>query len=183
VISNMSDGATQFGDRIYNLLPRIKLTDLLIEVDSWTGFTKHFTHLQTGELASDKIILLSTILADAINLGLVKMAEALPSPDLTFERLAWVDDWYIRDETYSKALAEIINFHTKIPFSAYWGDGKTSSSDGQRFKAAGPKSFNEEINAKYGTDRSVTFYTHISDQYGPFHTNVIYSTSVCYKVQ
>lgn len=176
VISNMPDGATQFGDRIYNLLPRIKLTELLIEVDSWTGFTKHFTHLQTGELASDKIILLSTILADAINLGLVKMAEALPSPDLTFERLAWVDDWYIRDETYSKALAEIINFHTKIPFSAYWGDGKTSSSDGQRFKAAGPKSFNEEINAKYGTDRSVTFYTHISDQYGPFHTNVIYAT-------
>jgi len=34
-------------------------------------------------MASDKVILLSTILADAINLGLVKMAEALASPDLT----------------------------------------------------------------------------------------------------
>jgi Tn3 transposase DDE domain len=143
VISNMPDGATQFRNRIYNLLPRIKLTDLLIEVDSWTSFTKHFTHLQTGELASDKVILLSTILADAINLGLVKMPEALPSPDLTFERLAWVYDWYIRDETYSKALAEIINFHTKIPFSAYWGDGKTSSSDGQplRFQLTHPTSY------------------------------------------
>ncbi len=141
ITSDAPDGATQFRDRISELLPRIKLTDLLVEVDSWTGFTSHFTHLQTGELASDKIILLSTILADAINLGLVKMAEALPSTDLTFERLAWISDWYIRDDTYSKGLSEIINFHAKIPFSAYWGDGKTSSSDGQRFKAGGPHSW------------------------------------------
>lgn len=62
--------------------------------------------------------------------------------DLTIEKLTWVSDWYIREETYSKALAEIINFHTKIPFAAYWGDGKTSSSDGQRFRATGPKSNN-----------------------------------------
>ncbi len=172
--SNIPDGFTHFRDRIYDLLPRIKLTDLLVEVDTWTNFSQHFTHLQTGGLVSDKITLFSTILADAINLGLVKMAEA--SPGLTFERLAWVSDWYIRDENYSKALALLINFHTKVPFAAYWGDGKTSSSDGQRFKAGGPHSFNEEINAKYGTDRSVVFYTHISDQYAPFHTKVIHAT-------
>ena len=29
------------------------------------------------------------------------------------------------------------------------------------------------FNAKYGTDPGVTFYTHISDQYAPFHTRVI----------
>lgn len=45
----------------------------------------------------------------------------------------WVADWHIRDETYSKALSEVVNFHIKIPFSAYWGDGKTSSSDGHAF--------------------------------------------------
>jgi TnpA family transposase len=174
VTSNIPNGAIQFRDRVYGLLPRIKLTDLLVEVDAWTDFTQYFTHQQTGELVSDKTTLFSVILADAINLGLVKMAEA--SPGLTFERLAWVSDWYIRDESYSKGLANVINFHTKVPFSAYWGDGKTSSSDGQRFKAAGPHSFNEEINAKYGNDRSVTFYTHISDQYAPFHTKVINAT-------
>jgi CRISPR-associated endonuclease/helicase Cas3 len=32
------------------------------------------------------------------------------------------------------------------------------------------------INAKYGRDPTITFYTHISDQYGPFHTKVINST-------
>jgi TnpA family transposase len=79
-------------------------------------------------------VLLSALLADGINLGLTRMADAIPG--MSFERLAWVSDWYIRDETYSKAMAEIVNFHTKVPFAAYWGDGTTSSSDGQRFKAA-----------------------------------------------
>ncbi|MBD2628128.1 Tn3 family transposase [Trichormus variabilis] len=35
---------------------------------------------------------------------------------------------------------------------------------------------NEEINAKYGKDKSVIFYTHISDQYVPFHVKVINAT-------
>lgn len=118
--------------------------------------------------------MLSALLADGINLGLTRMADA--TQGMSFERLAWVADWYIRDETYSKALAEVVNFHAQIPFAAYWGDGTTSSSDGQRFKAGGHRSFNEEINAKYGKDRSVIFYTHISDQYAPFHVKVINAT-------
>jgi len=32
------------------------------------------------------------------------------------------------------------------------------------------------INAKYGRDPTVAFYTHVSDQCGPFHTTVINST-------
>ncbi|AFZ56750.1 Tn3 family transposase [Anabaena cylindrica] len=160
--------------KVSSLLPRIKLTDLLVEVDSWTHFTKHFTHLYSGTEVEDKVVLLSALLADGINLGLTRMADA--TQGMSFERLAWVADWYIRDETYSQALAEVVNFQAQVPFAAYWGDGTTSSSDGQRFKAGGHRSFNEEINAKYGKDRSVIFYTHISDQYVPFHVKVINAT-------
>jgi TnpA family transposase len=52
-------------------------------------------------------------------------------PGLTFDRLSWPADWHIREETYSKALAEIINVHHKLPFARHWGDGTTSSADGQ----------------------------------------------------
>ena len=38
-----------FSRKVHSLLPKIKLTDLLVEVDSWTQFTKHFTHLHTFE--------------------------------------------------------------------------------------------------------------------------------------
>ncbi|MBV8611589.1 MAG: Tn3 family transposase, partial [Singulisphaera sp.] len=32
------------------------------------------------------------------------------------------------------------------------------------------------MNARYGNDPGVTFYTHVSDQYAPFHTKVINAT-------
>jgi hypothetical protein len=35
----------------YALFPRIKITDFLVEVDEWTGFTRHFVHLRNGETA------------------------------------------------------------------------------------------------------------------------------------
>jgi hypothetical protein len=31
----------------YDLMPRVKITDLLLEVDQWTDFTRHFTHLKS----------------------------------------------------------------------------------------------------------------------------------------
>lgn len=158
----------------YDLLPRIKLTDLLTEVDGWTGFTRCFTHLHNNEVAKDKAVLLSAVLADATNQGLTKMAEACPG--LTFDRLSWTADWHIREETYAKALAEIINMHHKLPFAQHWGDGTTSSSDGQAFPISTRRPATATVNAKYGRDPTVTFYTHISDQYGGFHTKVINST-------
>ena len=47
------------------------------------------------------------------------------------------------------------------------------SSDGQRFRAGGRGEASGQVNPKYGNEPGVTFYTHISDQYAPFHTKVI----------
>ena len=65
------------------------------------------------------MVLLSALLADGINLGLTRMADA--TQGMSFERLAWVADWYIRDETYSKAMAEVVNFHTQSTFCCLLG--------------------------------------------------------------
>ncbi|ENP9174782.1 Tn3-like element TnAs3 family transposase, partial [Salmonella enterica subsp. enterica serovar 1,4,[5],12:i:-] len=66
------DTAQALIDQTAMVLPHVKITELLLEVDEWTGFTRHFTHLKSGDLAKDKNLLLTTILADAINLGLTK---------------------------------------------------------------------------------------------------------------
>jgi TnpA family transposase len=60
-------------------------------------------------------------LADAINLGLAKMAEACPGT--TFHKLDNLRAWHVREETYFKALAEIVNHQHSLPFSGHWGAG------------------------------------------------------------
>ena len=72
--STTSRGIDELRDRLYGMLPHVKITDLLLEVDRWTGFTRRFTHLKTGESAKDPTLLLTAILADATNLGLAKIA-------------------------------------------------------------------------------------------------------------
>ncbi|WP_312715545.1 Tn3 family transposase, partial [Escherichia coli] len=108
---------------------------------------------------------------DAINLGLTKMAES--SPGLTYAKLSWLQAWHIRDETYSAALAELVNHQYRHAFAAHWGDGTTSSSDGQRFRAGGRGESTGHVNPKYGSEPGRLFYTHISDQYAPFSTRVV----------
>jgi len=165
------DAAQALIDQSAALLPHVKITELLMEVDEWTGFTRHFTHLKTNDTAKDKTLLLTTILADGINLGLTKMAESCPGT--TYAKLSWLQAWHIRDETYSTALAELVNAQFRQPFAGNWGDGTTSSSDGQRFKAGGKAQSTGHINPKYGGEPGRMFYTHISDQYAPFSGKVV----------
>ena len=160
--------------QVYGLLPRLKITELLMEVDNWTNFTSHFKHLKTGMIAEDRKLLLTVILADAINLGLSKMSESCPGT--TYAKLTWLQAWYIRDETYSSGLAELVNAQFNQSFAAHWGTGATSSSDGQNFKAGSQGECSGQVNLKYGQKPGVQFYTHISDQYAPFHTKVISAT-------
>ena len=101
----------------YSLLPHLKITELLLEVDGWIGFSRHFKHLKSGATAEDQHLLLTTILADAINLGLSKMAESCPG--VTYAKLTWLQAWHIRDETYSAGLAELVNSQFRQPFAAY----------------------------------------------------------------
>ena len=83
----------------------------------------------------------------------------------------------MREETYSKALAEIVNHQHSFPFSGHWGAGTTSPSDGQYFRVGGRGELAGQVNARYGSGPRVTSHTHISDRYAPFHTKVINATA------
>ncbi len=138
------DTAQTLIDQTAMILPHIKITELLLEVDEWTGFTRHFTHLKSGDLAKDRNLLLTTILADAINLGLTKMAESCPNT--TYAKLAWLQAWHTRDETYSTSLAELVSAQFRHPFAKHWGDGTTSSSGGQNFRTGSKAESTGHIN-------------------------------------
>ena len=169
------DAAKALKARIDALLPRVRITDLLIEVDAWTGFSACFTHQRSGRVADNKTALLTAILADGVNLGLTRMADVCEGTSLP--QLSWVHDWHIREETYAAALARLVDAQTALPLAQIWGEGKTSSSDGQYFQAGGHGEAIADVNARYGDEPGVSFYTHISDQFSPYHTKVIAATA------
>ncbi len=121
--------------RIYSLFPRVSIPDLLVQVNSTIGFLQHFTHIGTGDPVPEdrQMVLLAAITASALNHGLTKMADSCP---FTYKQLAGARDLYLREETLSRAQADIDNFVLRSPISKSWGDGTTSSSDGMRIKVA-----------------------------------------------
>jgi len=167
--------AEKLKETAYALLPATKITDVLLEVDAWTNFTSCFTHQRNGRPCDNKPALLSAVLADGINLGLNRMADALRG--ITYRQLALAHDWHIREESYRAALARLIDAHRVLPLAEVWGEGRTSSSDGQYFRAGGTGAAIADVNARHGNEPGVSFYTHISDQFGPFYTKVIAATA------
>ena len=157
------------------MLPRIRITDLLSEVAGWTLLIDCFTHLRSGETVADPRVLMASLLADGLNLGLTRMAEACTIAGLG--QLAWVADRHVRDETYALALRRLVDQQQREPLAAIFGGGSASSSDGQFFRASGFGRDAGRVNAHYGDDPGSKFYTHLSDRYAPFHTKVIAATA------
>lgn len=161
--------------RLYAMLPRIRVTDLLAEVARWTQFPDRFTHLRTGETAADSRILMAGLLAEGLNLGLTRMAEACSIASLG--QLAWTSDWHIREETYASALRCLVNQQEREPFAAMFGSSSVSSSDGQFFQAAGFGRDAGRLNAHYSLRSGFKVYTHLSGRYGPYFTKLIAATA------
>jgi TnpA family transposase len=163
--------AETLAERLYSMLPNIRITELLAEVDRWTSFTSAFTHLRSGFPAEDRRVVLTAIRADGTNLGLTRMAEACSVASR--RQLVWTAGWHLREETYRQALAILVNAQQRQPLAAFFGSGAISSSDGQHFPVGGPGEAVGAVNARYGREPVVSLYTHISSRYAPFHAKLL----------
>ena len=162
------EAAEAAADRLYGMVPNVRVTDMLAEVDGWTGFSCAFTHLHTGLPAADPRVVLTAVLADATNLGLTRMADAC---DLaSYRQLAWNAGWHLREDTYRGGTAILTNALHRQPLAALFGAADVSSSDGQHFPTAGRGEAVGAFNAHYGHEATALFYTHVSDRHAPFYT-------------
>ena len=168
-------GADALVLQLYGEMPRVRITDVLLEVENRLGFGDAFRDLRTGIPCRDRIGLLTVLLADGVNLGLKKMADACDSH--SFWELLRIAKWHVREETCTRALAMIIEAQSALPMARFWGAGETSSSDGQHFPASGAGEAMNVVNARYGSEPGLTAYSHVSDQYAPFATQVIPATA------
>ena len=159
---------------IESRMPRIRLEDILLDVDRRCGFTRAFRPLAGYEPrnADTYRVLLATLIAHGTNLGLTAMGDSVEQ--VTGADLQHASRWLVRDPTLKAANALIIEHHHRLPFAAVWGDGRLSSSDGQRFVAP-PSALIGAYHPRYFGyyDRAISIYSHLSDRLGVFGTQVI----------
>nr|AKN36358.1 Mobile element protein [Vibrio tasmaniensis] len=163
--------------RVKQLIPPVDLTELLLEVDAWTGFTQEFTHVRESEARAQglHISVCAVLMAEACNIGLEPLIKS-NVPTLTRHRLSWVKQNYFRAETLTNANTRLVNFHIKQPLTNAWGDGNVASADGMRLISSA-KTVNAGPNRKFfGAGRGITWYNFISDKYSGFHGIVVTGT-------
>ena len=164
-------------DKVTALLPRIDLTELLLEIHAHTGFADEFTHIsEANARATDlPVSMCAALLAEACNIGLEPLT-LQNIPALTRHRLNWVKQNYIRMETLTSANARLVDHQATIPLAQIWGGGEVASADGMRFVTP-VKTLNAGPNRKYfGSRRGITWYNFVSDQYSGFHAVVVPGT-------
>lgn len=164
--SEIPAAAEALNAEISDMYPLVEVPDLLREVHEWTGFADHFTHVRTGDVPKNLSAMLAGVLADATNLGPKRMAGA--SKGISAHQIGWMRTFHARSETYRTAQACITDAHTQHPHSRLWGNGTTSSSDGQFFRASDRAAKRGDVNLHYGSEPGSKFYSHLSDQYGYF---------------
>ena len=146
----------------------IKLPDLLIEVDNELKFTRHFMSIQEQEkpTVEDICAVLTTIMAQGCNIGPYTMSHLVRG--ISYERIKHIDDWMLTDEALHSALALVVNAISRLDITQVWGEGKTSSSDGQRF-ALRRKVIQQTYSPKFN-DFALEFYSFVADNYAPFYS-------------
>jgi Tn3 transposase DDE domain len=167
--------ATALAEQITARLPRVDLSDLLIEVDTWTHFSAYLLHAANSEPLRPAFLpsLYAGLLAQACNFGLDQMAH---STELAYERLAWCTTWHLREETLKPAFSALVNYHHKLPLSQAWGSGMLSSSDGQRFPVSGKNRLARPLPRDFAYATGVTVYSWSADQLSQFGTKAIPAT-------
>ncbi|MEV4116120.1 Tn3 family transposase [Nonomuraea sp. NPDC049695] len=147
------------------MFPRIDLPDLLFEVHAWTGFLDAFVHVSEGGTRMDDLAtsLVALLVSEACNIGLSPVINT-DHRALTRDRLAHVDQYYLRGDTLAAANALLIKAQSQVPIVQHWGGGLLASVDGLRFIV--PKhSINTGPSPKFfHFKRGLTWLNAINDQ-------------------
>ena len=155
-------------------LSRTRIERLLFEVDALCGFSTALRPLGHNPSDDQRFYetLLAALVAHGTNLGIVAMADS--AEGMTVDRLQDITRTCLREDAIRAANAILVNYVRQLKISGYWGDGRCSSSDGQRFGVQGSSLLASFYPRYFGYyDRAVTVYTHMSNQFSVFNTEVI----------
>lgn len=144
----------------------IKLPQLLIEVGNDFNFTDHLMlpHQQSNRQVDDVCSILLSIMAHGCFIGPHTMARL--TQGISYDQIGHITDWQLTDYAQRSVLVRIVNAITNLDISKQWGEGRTSSSDAQRY-AYSHRTLQQTYSTKF-RDFALEFYTFVADNYAPY---------------
>lgn len=152
----------------------VKLPELLLEVDNDLHFTRPFIPpaQQTQRDAEQVCAVIATIMAYGCNIGSYTMSRL--AGDIPYRQIKRVTDWQLTEEAQRQALATVANAISRLDVTQAWGEGRTSSSDGQRFRMR--RKLLQRTYSHRFQDYALEFYSFVADNYAPFYSTPIECT-------
>ena len=160
------DEKSIFSDKIYNYFPKISMTEILYEVNSWTGVLEYIK--ENNNSHEKQKALVATLMSNGHNIGFSKMSISSSIDESILRRTS---EYYFNNEALFKAQKNLVNYHHSLDIVKNWGNGDKSSSDGMRVPI-NSKTIYADYNAHYG-NKGGGIYRHVSDQYTPFYVQML----------
>lgn len=165
-------------EHVGGLLPKVDLTEMILEINALTGFAEEFTHVSEANARVDDlhVSVCAVLLAEAHNIGLDPLIDS-QVPALTRYRLSWVKQNYLRAETLVRANARLVDHQSTLALANRWGGGDVASADGMRFVTP-IRTIHAGRNPEYFPrgGQGITWYNLLSDQFSGLHGIVIPGT-------
>ncbi len=148
---------------IQSELPQVDLIDILIKLDSETGFLRHFVAPALREskqsIETLKSNAIAGLLAIGCNIGPYRMAAA--TKGISHFDISSIADWFFTPESLKAAAVDIVNFGFAQPITKNFGSGEICSADGMRFYS--PSNLLRTDYSAVLRDRGITMITHTAD--------------------
>ena len=156
----------RFSTGLENRMRKIRLPDLLIQVDNEVHFTRHLLRSPQERSGESVCQAIAAIMAYGCNLGPETMAHL--TADVSYSQIKRIADWHLHEDVLRPALADIVNAVGSLSTASVWGNAQTASSDGQRFlfpRKTARRSYRHRMG-----DYALEFYSFIADNYTPFYS-------------
>ena len=159
---------------IASQIPKVRIEKLLKEVNALCSFVDAIRPVDGSTSRTDNYLpsLYASLIAHGTNLGIYAMANS--NDKITVSMLQRATKACFREDTLKASNTILVNYQNSLESTAAWGDGHSSSSDGQRF-GVNHSMLNASFYPRYFGyyDKIITVYTHVSDQCTVFSTKVI----------
>ncbi len=165
-------GADELVSAIHQHLPERSILDILVNVEHWLNWTRHFGPESGSEPKLDhpteRYIL--AVFGLGCNLGPNQTARHTKGK-ITSHQLSYIHRRHINSKKLQAAMKDIINAYNRLNLPKLWGTGKRAAADGCKFDTY-ENNLLSEYHIRYGGYGGIAYH-HVSDTYIALFTHFI----------